>query len=343
MECMHWSDCALESCGKPSWNGKEREFCCVACKKQAPPMSASMPATHSASSFSIPQEVGRDQQGQRPDHQKLGIRIDDARWFVRDRVEFPQKYSRNEDRDAWITQLHGHRLTGLDLMIAIKDYMQQIGVSHLSVCELCLSEGNWPSKGFESGPAVGDAQIIGSHVQLESWEDTLKALENGLEYAAQMRTWSTYVFLDYFSVRPHEMSFDLQAARARVEGVGRTLAMLPQQPLDYLANAHCLFECVATLKNSGKLFVHMPNDIYDKRDTPQAYIALKRLFDIGVNSKAAKCTLERDNQILQGYFGGVGEDFADKAVKDALCGWMWENGREQLEKDGIKREYWDLP
>lgn len=334
MDCQHWSSCHLERCNKPSWNGREGDFCCVRCKNEAAPQPPAPVAAPQPDSGASP--------SQRPNHQRLGIRICDAEWFVRERVEFPQKYVRDEGRCGWITRLHGNRLTGLDLQVAITSYMQRIGSSHLSVCELALSEGNWASKSFEPGQAVGDAAIVGSHVQLEAWEETVAALKDGLEYAAQMRMWSTYVFLDYFSVRPLEASFNMQTARARVEGVGRTLAVLPQQPLEYLTNAHCLFECVATVKSGGQLCVHMSNDVYDKRDTPFAYVALKRQFDIGINARAAKCTNERDNAILQGYFGGVGEDYADKVMKDAVFAWMWDNGGPQLERDGIKKEYWEF-
>lgn len=340
MPCTHWAECHLPRCNKPSWNGQPGEFCCTRCRSEAAQPSI-IPARFEEPPSNVPARF-EEPPSARPNHHKLGIRVVDAEWFVKDRVEFPQKYQRNEGRDGWITQLHGKRLTGFDLKIAIRDYMESKGSAHLSVCELALSEGNWASKSFESGPAVGEATIIGSHVQLESWDDTVAALKDGLEYAASMRPWSTYVFLDYFSVRPLEVRFDLQAARSRIEGVGRTLAIIPRHPLDYLANAHCLFECVATLKRSGTLDVHMPNEVYDKREVPYAYLTLKRQFDIGVNSRAARCTNERDNQILQGYFGGVGEDWADQAMKHALFTWLWENGQRQLLDDGIQREYWGI-
>ena len=138
-----------------------------------------------------------------PPHLRLGLNRAAYNKFVKEELskvgfntpieDFRSKYPPSL---SWIAEQYGARPTGYDLAEATKMWLRMNDAEDKSVCEVLMERG-WEG--------VGEAEVFLSHVQAESPEQTLYAMESISYRRGPARRGTKHegskVWVDYFCLR----------------------------------------------------------------------------------------------------------------------------------------------
>ena len=275
------------------------------------------------------------------EHLRLGMPRRAMMQFVKDRLKFPERYHRDEQKLGWVTKAFGpvdyaptkidyrgvdraRNLTGYDLAEAIRAWLLSKGAEALSVCEVLAAEGWEYDEAGYNGPGtevgrrakkgVGKANVFYSHMQkpcavsvaFHNMWSVLNSFEGVLPAEAD-----TYFWVDYFVLRQCQRDFNVEAIRSVVREIGCTAVELDSK-MRYLTRSFCVFEIFCTAERSGAKLL-----VLTEMDSERMRHAIER---IPVNSAAAQTWRDEDKQVIDTFIRDVfGTSNAfDRRVTDAL-------------------------
>ena len=250
------------------------------------------------------------------EHLRYGLSLDAMKQFVRDRLDFPHSYYRNESELGWVTSIFGpvkeepvadwrgldrnRNLTGYDLVACIRAWLQSKNAAHLSVCEVLAAE-DWQYAeenlvGEKTGRrlrAVQTSNVFYSHMQSPC---AVSVLFQNIWLACHMHEndvpGDPTVWVDYFVLRQCQPDFDVSVIRAVIHEIGCTIVEL-DRTMQYLTRSFCIFEVFC-----GAEIAELKLLILTEMDTGAMAKALARK---PVSSKEACTSRAQDKQQIDDF------------------------------------------
>ena len=204
-----------------------------------------------------------------PPHLRLGLNREAYEKFVDEelsKVGFKVKYGEVENIKEfrsekypeslfWIAEQYGDRPTGYDLAEATKMWLRMNNAEDKSVCEV-LKERGWEG--------VGEAEVFLSHVQAESPNETLNAMNSIDKRQGEARRGTKHtgskIWVDYFCLRQLKNDFKTQQVEQLIRKTGAVYVYIDGKETgsSYSTRTFCLFESATAIENGATLMINTP-------------------------------------------------------------------------------------
>lgn len=219
---------------------------------------------------------------------------------------FPHRYERDEAELSWVTELHGHPVTGYDLVYAIRLLFRRKGYERFSVVEVLLAAG-W------SGVRRANRYLI--HPHAEPIEQTMQDMATACGEGHCCGPADLCFFVDYLCLRQCDNQLPLGELREAIQQVGHSVMRLNPLPgrntPETSRRLWCMFETYTTVELGAQLSAILGLGGYLSLD----HNAVLRQLDL---TKASSHSLLDRDQLMVFFEAGPGLLTAHRVLRDAL-------------------------
>jgi hypothetical protein len=176
----------------------------------------------------------------------------------------------------WLNEQVGSRMTGYDLCLFLRTWLETNGYKHLSICEVILTDERFRDlRGF-----ISIANVFLSHTQNQDFLRTIKTIYPSWIFDAHVPNVDgpVYFWVDYFCLRQCQPDFEPNAIVRLIAEIGAFSGAIDDLKNGYFSRSFCILEVYAAIVSEAKLKLPTGIEFADFPHKPSPPVQAHREF-----------------------------------------------------------------